>query len=120
MIRMRDIARVFAISAAALTVAAPAGAVQTVASVRLTDRQPVTVKGSGFKARERVMVRVSPRGWASYAKVVRATSTGRIVAVFSGRALDECTGYTINAAGRRGSRARAIEIPPPCGVEIQP
>ena len=117
---MRDIARIVAVGATALAVAAPAAAIQSRASVGVTDLSPVTVKGTGFKARESVTVRVAPRGASTYAKVVRATSTGRIVAVFSSRALDQCMGYTVTAAGNRGSRARKIGIPPPCGIEIQP
>ena len=99
----------------------PALAADPRPSIRLLDRQPVTVSGRGFAPRERVTVRVVPLGESRYSKEVRPTRTRRFTVVFRSAALDECAGYTITARGARGSRAVIGRlIPPPCGIVVQP
>ena len=117
---MRDIRRFAAALTVVFAVVTPAMAAEARETVRLAKHRPVTVVGTGFAAHERVTVRVAPRGGAPYAKTVRATAAGRLTAVFAARALDDCAAYTITAVGSGGSRARRIEIPPPCGIVVQP
>ena len=105
---------------ATLALAVPAAAAQQKASLRVTDEQPLTVVGAGFKPRERITVRFAPNGASAAAKVVRATLAGRFTVVFPAREAPECGGYNVTAIGAAGSRARVIEIPPPCGIDPAP
>jgi hypothetical protein len=104
----------------ALVLALPAGAVSLKASLRITDDQPVTVAGAGFRPQERVTVRYSPSGEQAAVKTVRASRVGRFTVVFLGQAVPECAAFKVTAVGNAGSRARMIEIPPPCGISPQP
>jgi hypothetical protein len=92
------------------------------ASVHLAKLSPVTVAGSGFAPRERVVVRVIPAGRVPLSKVVSATAAGRFAAAFVGRSLPECASYRVVAVGNAGSRAARREIPPPgaCGIVLTP
>ena len=111
-----------AVAAASLVAAGVATPAATKASVGLAKRSPVTVTGAGFQPRERVTVRVTPLGRISYAKVVTATATGRVTAVFAGRTIGDCVGVRVVAVGNGGSRAVRWELPPPgaCGIEPAP
>jgi hypothetical protein len=64
---------------------------------------PVKVRGSGFKRRERVRVTVTPTGGAGVTKRFRAKRNGSFTATFG--AVDGCGGFEAVAVGRRGSRA---------------
>lgn len=110
----------FLLALAALALAVPAAAAPQKASLRVTDEEPLTVAGAGFKPRERITVRFAPSGAAAAAKAVRATLAGRFTVVFPGRKAPECAAYNVTATGSAGSRARVIEIPPPCGVDPVP
>ena len=68
----------------------------------IASMNPLRVAGSGFKARERVVLSVGRRR-----KAVTADARGRFTAGF-GRAM--CSGGTILAVGSRGSRA-AVRLP---------
>ena len=103
-----------------LALAVPAAAAERRPALRVLDEHPVTVAGTGFGARERVVVRVAPTSEPAYSKVVRATITGRFTAVFVERSVPECAGYTITAVGGMGSRAKFRELPPPCGIDPAP
>lgn len=112
----------FLIGVAVLAIAVPVGFAGTEsARVTLLDRDPVTVKGTGFAKRERVFVRVLPAGGTTFSKIVVARD-GTFTAVFPQRELGECSGYTIVATGRTsGTRATRRElIPPACGIQIIP
>jgi hypothetical protein len=88
-------------------------------TVVLVAETPLTVAGRGFLRGERVTLRTAFAG-RSYLRVVRANALGRFVARFG--ASPECSPFAISAIGRSGRAAvfRRIEIPPPCGVVIQP
>jgi hypothetical protein len=64
---------------------------------------PFRVRGSGFRARERVRVRVTPTGHAGITRRVRATGRGTFVLAFAG--IQACGGVEGVAAGSRGSHA---------------
>ena len=64
---------------------------------------PLKVKGTGFHARERVRVRVTPSTGDAVTRRVRATGRGSFALSFSG--LDACGGIEGVATGARGSHA---------------
>jgi hypothetical protein len=64
---------------------------------------PFRVRGSGFRARERVRVTVTPTGHSGITRRVRATGRGTFVLAFAG--IDACRGVEGVGAGSRGSRA---------------
>ena len=79
---------------------------------------PIVVSGARFKPNERVTLRFVVLG-RPLVKVVKTSFTGRLVARFQ-QDVPECTGFTVSAIGNRGSRVLFREIPPPCGIVIQP
>jgi hypothetical protein len=64
---------------------------------------PFRVRGSGFRARERVRVVVTPTGRAGITRRVRATGRGTFVLAYAG--IEACGGVEGVAAGSRGSHA---------------
>jgi hypothetical protein len=71
---------------------------------RPASSDPFKVRGSGFRARERVRVTVTAtNGGAGVTRRVRATGRGTFVLTFSG--IDACGGVEAAASGSRGSRA---------------
>jgi hypothetical protein len=88
--------------------------------VGLVDERPVVVRGAGFKARERVAVQVVAFGGPLLRRRVTAGRRGAFTVRFAGRTLQACRGYTVRAAGNRGSRAFVREVPAPCGIDPQP
>jgi hypothetical protein len=64
---------------------------------------PFRVRGSGFRARERVRVVVTPTGRTRITRRVRATGRGTFVLAFAG--IEPCGGVEGVAAGSRGSHA---------------
>jgi hypothetical protein len=86
--------------------------------LRLVDRQPVTLNGVSFKARERVRVTVAS-GDTRRTRTVRATRRGVFVVEFDLR-LGRCAGLFATASGSLGSRA-AHKLPQPqCPPPLQP
>ena len=89
---------------AALTASTSAGAEATArASLKLTDRAPLTVRGAHFRRYERVTV--TARVGVVRRVVVRASATGAFVARFQGVRLDRCDTVVVSAVGATGSRA---------------
>ncbi len=74
-------------------------------SLRLVDRTPVIVRGSGFAAGEQVSVALSA-GTRSVRRA-QATEAGTFVVRF-GLSLGRCARYSIQAVGSTGSRARLV------------
>jgi len=81
-------------------------------SVTVTRVVPLTVKGSGFVAGERVKVAV--REPAVYRKTVTAGRLGGFTATFR-VALGKCVRIRVVATGNKGSRATAY-VPPSCRI----
>jgi hypothetical protein len=71
--------------------------------VPIATGDPFRVRGSGFRARERVRVTVTPTGQSAVTRRIRATGRGTFVLAFAG--IDACGGIEGVAAGTRGSRA---------------
>jgi hypothetical protein len=65
--------------------------------------EPLKVKGTGFHARERVRVRVTPSTGDAVTRRVRATGRGSFVLSFAG--IQACGGIEGVATGNRGSHA---------------
>jgi len=82
--------------------------------VRILDRSPLALRGSGFGAHEtvRLSVAVGPR---SEFRFVRALGTGIFVSRFPGLVYDRCHGtLKVTAIGLRGHRTGFILQPLPC------
>jgi hypothetical protein len=92
--------------------------VRPVLSLRVTEPQSVVISGTRFRANERVTLRLVAQG-QPMVKVVRTTATGRLSARFAG-VQPECEPLSVSAVGSRGSRVLFRQIPPPCGIAIQP
>jgi hypothetical protein len=80
------------------------------ATLRLLDKQPVTLRGVSFRARERVRVTITSDEFRR-ARTVRATLRGSFTAQFD-VSLDRCMGLIATANGGNGSRA-AYKLPQP-------
>lgn len=109
---MRALAIIGTILLAASTAAATTGP-----RVALADRSPVRIVGVGFKAHDRISVRVHPTVGPDFGRVVTAGQSGMFVARFQDRTLERCTGYVITASGTSGRRATHRELPPSCGMD---
>ena len=79
--------------------------------LRLVDKRPVTVQGSGFKPLERVTLVASAQG-SSWERRLAATAAGRFFVSFRSRSIDGCASYEITARGSRGSRTalRSLDL----------
>jgi hypothetical protein len=87
---------------AALGLAAAASAdPQARPAIAVVDRAPVSVRGTGFGVRERVLVTVKS-DLLQVAQRTRATSRGTFVVRFDGVRLSPCTGAALVATGARG------------------
>jgi hypothetical protein len=103
----------FAASAGAGTGAGPGAApdpsgqggpaVRHRATLMPVSSDPFRVRGTGFRARERVRVTVTPTGRDAMVRRIRATGRGTFVLGFSG--IQACAGVEGVAAGSRGSHA---------------
>ena len=96
----------------AAVAAAPSGLARTHPTIDVTRIIPITVKGSGFKAGERVTVVV--RSPAFHRKTVTASRRGTFIAAFRSAA-SKCASIHATATGNNGSRASAY-VPPSCGI----
>lgn len=111
---------VVALSLAALAAgAASASPVSMTArpSVRVTQLKPFTVRGTSFKAGERVRVVVSGKRHAT--RTVVATGKGVFRTAFQFK-LRGCDGYSVRATGGEGSRATVKNTAQSCGADIGP
>jgi hypothetical protein len=89
--------------ASALAVAAGAAAKAPPPQLRVTAQSPVTVVGTHFRPRERVVVRVGET--AALRRVVRATASGGFVVRFA-ISSDPCNGGLVVTA--RGAATEAV------------
>jgi hypothetical protein len=81
------------------------------ATLQLIDRDPLTLKGSRFRARERVRVTVTLNGHA-YVRWTRASRPGTFAVRFGDVHVDRCSGFIARANGNGGSRA-SYKLPQP-------
>jgi hypothetical protein len=97
---------VLALAAGGALITARDGApAATKASLRVASKQPLVLRGVGFKPRELVRVTVKA-GEETTARRVRAGSQGGFTALFAESFDDFCPGVMlVQAAGARGSNA---------------
>jgi hypothetical protein len=80
--------------------------------LRVTKLTPLEVRGSFFRARERVQLTVS-YSEDQRSRIVRASRVGSFAVTFQTISLERCGGKVIvSAVGARGSRARTQLTPP--------
>ena len=109
---MRIVVVTLLVLAVAGSVSAPAAT--ATARLRVTDLAPFTIRGTGFKSHERVLLVAVAGG--RYVRTVQASSAGSFSVVFRGVSVRGCQGYAVRATGNRGSRASVSflpECPPP-------
>jgi hypothetical protein len=99
----------------ALATAASAG--EDRAALRLQDRSPITVAGSGFERGERVRVTLIHE--TSTQQVVRAGRPGTFVVSFAGTFVRRCELVRVTAVGGRGSRAVLKILPAPACMPVR-
>lgn len=93
---------VIALCAAVFTAGAQAQITrQAKATLHVVKLSPLTVKGSGFKAKEKVVLRLSGAG----AGVARATATaaGGVTLTFPKVSVTACSAYVLRASGAAGT-----------------
>lgn len=79
----------------------------TKATLKVVKLKPFTIRGSGFKSRERVTVTLS----AGKQRVRgTATATGRLTVAFPKAKITTCTPYTLRAIGAAGTRATVKRV----------
>jgi hypothetical protein len=71
--------------------------------LRLLDRTPVTLKGTYFRAGERVRVTVTTT--ETQTRVLRASRLGSFTAQFENVTVGRCGGLAVRAVGARGAQA---------------
>ena len=97
-----------------VAVTGPAVARESVAthpSLRLFDTSPVTMRGTGFRPNERVVVVVA-RG-APRVRVARAGANG-VFALKLAIDVNACAGFSVTATGNLGSHATLKRAPGKC------
>ena len=87
---------------------------ESAAKVRMLDPAPLTLKGVGFAASERVRLTVSI-GERTLVRKLLARRTGTFLVTFPATAYDRCSGeLSVAAVGSRGSRASWTLVPLDC------
>lgn len=98
----------------ALTAAAHS---QGTAALRLQDRSPVIVAGTGFERGEQVRVTLI-RDTSTW-RFVRAGRPGTFVVTFAGASVSRCDLVRVVAVGSRGSRAVLKILPSPACMPLR-
>lgn len=118
--RIETIRPLLAVAAAtALAATVPAsGDASGEPRLRLLHRQPLTVAGAGFAARETVRLTVVVAD-ATRTRIVTASHRGAFTARFAAISYDRCTATVVRATGKRGSRA-LLKVPQPLCPPLRP
>lgn len=114
------IASALVIGGSAFGAAAESSGAQAKPWLRLADSDPVTVRGTNFKAGEQVTVTVTSfqqAKTASSSKVARSSTQGAFTVTLTDVEIDDCgLRTTITAIGASGDRATVKFLPRPCGA----
>jgi hypothetical protein len=96
--------------------AAEGDAGRTAPHLKLVATAPPVVRGTAFRAHERVRLVLRRRVGQPTIGHARADSSGSFVATFTGVRVHRCGGFSIVATGSEGSRAALLSpMPlPPC------
>lgn len=97
---------------ALMSTAAVHGAPSGAATIKVVDRTPLTLRGTGFAAGERV--RVVVRTTSTRQLRLNATARGSFVAAFRAASYNRCSGLSAFAFGSRGTRAHLVLPAPAC------
>jgi hypothetical protein len=73
----------------------------------LDGTRPLSVRGSGFRAHERVRLVLHRPAGARHRRAT-AGAGGTFSAAFRGVAVDRCSGFWVSASGSEGSRAKLV------------
>jgi hypothetical protein len=85
------------------------GSTSSRATLRVVNVAPFSVRGSGFRAHERVQVVAKVSG--RHVKAAVATATGTFRVRFLDVSVSACAGYLVRATGNKGSRAYLRHVP---------
>ncbi|MGH3080686.1 MAG: hypothetical protein ACRDNH_06060 [Gaiellaceae bacterium] len=88
------------------------GASSGVTKLTIVDRTPLTLRGTGFAAGERV--RLVVRTTSTRQLRLSATRSGSFLAAFRATSYNRCSGLNAFAFGSRGSRAQLVLPAPAC------
>jgi hypothetical protein len=97
--------------------ASTAGGTAQKASLRITDRDPLTLRGEGFQSRERVSIALSAP--VQRRKMTRASATGSLRVTFLEISATRCDSVRAVAVGGAGSRATLKLLPAPACSPMQ-
>jgi hypothetical protein len=92
--------------------AAESDAGRSTPHLKLVTTAPPVVRGSAFRAYERVRLVLRRRVGAPTISHADANSAGSFVATFTGARLNRCGGFSIVATGSEGSRATMLRSMP--------
>src|SRR5262249_33700689 len=95
------------VAIAAVLVSSGLAATTAKPSVRIRTLAPFSVRGTHFKAKERVTVTLD-RKWVRHA---RASANGSFVATFANVTVNRCTAAAVVVVGHQGSRAVLKRLP---------
>lgn len=88
------------------------------AALRVVDLTPVMVRGTGFRANERVRLVLRANG--THARALRASRDGSFQARFGAVYAELCTGLQLRATGASGVFAVVTRKPPPSCAALDP
>jgi hypothetical protein len=92
--------------------AAQSDAVHSTPRLKLVTAAPPVVRGSAFRAHERVRLVLRRRVGAPTISHASADASGSFVATFTGVMVNRCRGFSIVATGSEGSRATLLSPMP--------
>lgn len=107
------IIRVLILVVAALLSVQSAAAMQQRTRIYIADESPLVVRGTGFKAAERVRVTVT-HGKTIFTRVTYARATGVVVARWTASMPTTCASTFVLAVGSEGSRASYRNVANDC------
>jgi len=102
-----------ATTATAATAGRTAHTTPTAPTLKLMATTPIAVRGLAFRSRERVTLVLRLSTGSTWTQNTTASRAGVFTAVFSAASAGHCTGITVRATGRAGSRAVFHKIPLP-------
>ncbi len=102
--------------------AAESDAGRSAAHLKLLATAPPVVRGSAFRAHERVRLALRRRVGAPTVAHARADARGSFEATFPGVRINRCGGFSIVATGSAGSRATMLRLLPirACSRDLPP
>jgi len=101
-----------ALVVAAVAIGSALGSASKPPKLRVLDRAPLRLAGTGFRKQERIRLTVS--AGATWRKTIRASSTGGFSTSFADVAVDRCMGVVAIARGATGDMASAKVMPMAC------